>query len=47
MGTAATESAAVHNGCGTAVGDPADCVKVPGHTASRAGVSLKEQYEIS
>ncbi len=47
MGTAAIESASVHNGCGTAVSDPADCVKVPGYTASRAGVSLKEEYEIS
>ncbi len=43
MGTAATESAVVHDGCGTAVGGPADRVKVPRRTASSAGVNLKEQ----
>ncbi len=44
MGTAATESGLIHHFSGTAICDPAVSDEVPGHTASSAEVSLKEQY---
>ncbi len=45
MGTAATESGLIYHFSGTAVGDPTVTDKVPRHTASSAGISLKEQWK--